>query len=107
MFAHEKKALERAVKRVREKLSDRIISIYAFGSRVRGDYEEWSDFDVIVVVKSKTPQLEAEIISIFVNEELRSGIPFSPVIKDIKTFEMEKRFNTPFYRNIIKEGVLL
>jgi predicted nucleotidyltransferase len=107
MFAHEKEALERAVKRVREKLSDRIITIYAFGSRVRGDYEEWSDFDVIVVVKSKTPQLEAEIISIFVNEELRSGIPFSPVIKDIKTFEMEKRFNTPFYRNIIKEGVLL
>ena len=107
MFAHEKEALERAVKRVREKLSDRIVSIYAFGSRVRGDYEEWSDFDVIVVVKSKTPQLEAEIVSIFVNEELRSGIPFSPVIKDIKTFEMEKRFNTPFYRNIIKEGVLL
>lgn len=107
MFAHEKETLERAVKSVREKLPDRIVSIYTFGSRVRGDYEEWSDFDVLVVVKSKTTQLEAEIVSIFVNEELRSGIPFSPVIKDFKTFEMEKRFNTPFYRNIIKEGILL
>ena len=107
MFAHEKETLERTVKKVREKLFDRIVTIYAFGSRVRGDYEEWSDFDVLVVVKSKSPKLEAEIISIFVNEELRSGIPFSPVIKDIKTFEMEKRLNTPFYRNIMKEGVLL
>jgi len=107
MFAHEKETLERAVKEVREKLSGRIVSIYTFGSRVRGDYEEWSDFDVLVVVKSKTPKLEAEIVSIFVDEELRSGIPFSPVIKDIKAFEMERRFKTPFFENIIKEGVLL
>ena len=107
MYTFEKEALTKITKRLKEKLPDSIIAIYAFGSRVRGDFHEWSDFDVLVVVKGKTPGLEAEIVSIFVDEELRSGIPFSPVIKDIKTFEMEKRFNTPFYRNIIKEGVLL
>lgn len=107
MFAHEKEALELAVKRVREKLSDRIVSIYAFGSRVRGDYEEWSDFDVLVVVKDKTPEIETEIVSAFVDEEIKSGLSFTLVIKDRDAFEMEKRFETPFFENIMKEGMPL
>lgn len=107
MFAHEKEALERAVKRVREKLSNRIVSIYAFGSRVRGDYEEWSDFDVLVVVINKTPEIESEVISVFVDEEIKSGLSFTLVIKDRDAFEMERRFETPFYENIMKEGMPL
>lgn len=107
MFAHEKDALDRVIKKIREVLSDRIVLAYAFGSRVRGDYEEWSDFDVLVVVRDKTPEIEAEIISIFVEDEIKSGLSFTPVIKDIETFEMEKRFKTPFFENIIKEGVPL
>lgn len=107
MFAYEKEALGRAVKMVREKLSDRIVSIYTFGSRARGDYEGWSDFDVLVVVKDKTPEIEAEIINTFVDEEIKSGLSFAPVIKDEESFEMEKRFETPFFENIMKEGVPL
>lgn len=95
------------MKKIRSDLSDRIVMAYAFGSRVRGDYKEWSDFDVLVVVKDKTPELEAEIISIFVDHEMKNGLSFTPVIKDIETFEMEKRFKTPFFENIMKEGVPL
>lgn len=107
MYAHEKKALMRIKKQLKERLHDRIISIYAFGSKVRGDHNEWSDFDVLVVVRNKTPELESEIIGLFVDEEIESGLSFTPVIKDIKAFELEKRFNTPFYGNITREGVLL
>ena len=28
-------------------------------------------------------------------------------IKDVKSFEMEKKFRTQFYENITKEGLLL
>jgi hypothetical protein len=66
-----------------------------------------SDFDVLVLVKDKTHEIEADIISIFVDEEIKSGLSFTPVIKDIQAFEMEKKFNTPFYEHIIKEGVPL
>lgn len=107
MFRHEKEALERAVKKTRERFSDRIVFVCTFGSRVRGDYDAWSDFDVLVVVKGKTPEIESEIISLFVDEEMRSGLSFTPVIKDINAFEMEKRFKTPFYENIMREGVPL
>jgi uncharacterized protein len=107
MFTYEKNILNRLTENLKEKFPDRIMAVYAFGSRVRGDHGEWSDFDVLVVVKNKTPEIANEIISLFVDEEIQSGIPFSPVIKDINAFEMEKHHNTPFYENIMKEGVLL
>lgn len=65
------------------------------------------DFDVLIVVKEKDTKIESEIISVFVDEEIESGFSFSPVIKDVGSFEMEKKFKTPFYENITKEGVRL
>ncbi|MEW6419597.1 MAG: nucleotidyltransferase domain-containing protein [Nitrospirota bacterium] len=99
--------MERAAKKLRKHFPGRIIAIYAFGSRVRGDHNEWSDFDVLVLVKDKNPELVDGIIEIFADEEYEKGIFFSPVIKDITVFEREKQYNTPFYQNIKKEGVLL
>ncbi len=107
MFDHEREALKRITERLKRRFSDRIISIYAFGSRVRGDHEEWSDLDVLVVVKNKDPDIEKGIIDIFTDEEMETGIPFAPVIKDVRVFERERELKTPFYQDIMKEGVLL
>jgi uncharacterized protein len=107
MLLHEKDALRNITKQLRKIFSDRIVAVYAFGSRVRGDHDTWSDFDVLVVVKNRTPKIESEIVNVIVDEEMKKGLSFSPVIKDVKSFEMEKKFRTPFYENIIKEGVLL
>jgi len=85
----------------------RIVSIYAFGSRVRGDYGEWSDIDLLVVVKDKDPEIERGIIATIVEEEIERGVPFTPVIKDSQAFEKERIFKTPFYESIIKEGIAL
>ncbi|MDI6745159.1 MAG: nucleotidyltransferase domain-containing protein [Thermodesulfovibrionales bacterium] len=104
---HEKEILKRITGKLKERFADRIISVHAFGSRVRGDNNEWSDFDVLVLVKDKNPEIESGIINIFVDAETKSGLSFTPVIKDIHSFEMEKKFHTPFYENIMKEGVKL
>lgn len=105
MFTHVRKALERIRDRLRERFPERVLYIYAFGSRVRGDHGEWSDLDVLVVVKDKDIEIEKKIIDIFSDEEFETGIPFAPIIKDIKLFEREKELKTPFYQDIMKEGV--
>jgi predicted nucleotidyltransferase len=105
MYEYEKSALNQITEKLRHQFPDRITAVYAFGSRVRGDHGEWSDFDVLVVVKNRDPHIENEIMTIFVEEELQSGIMFAPVIKDMKSFEGEKTLNTPFYENITREGV--
>lgn len=79
--------------------------IYAFGSRVRGDHGGESDLDLLVVVDERTPEVERAVIDACVEEELRSGIPFDPVIKDSARFALERRHHSPFYENVSREGI--
>jgi len=102
-----KETLEKLVKKLLKVLPGRIKEVYVFGSRVRGNHDEWSDLDILIVVKDKRPEIEKEIIDIFAEERFNTGIPFAPIIKDMKIFEEEKRLNTPFYQNLIKEGINL
>jgi predicted nucleotidyltransferase len=107
MYLFQRRILQAIAARLRKKIGDRITGMYAFGSRVRGDHGAWSDLDVLVVVRERTPAIAHEIIGIFVEEELNTGIPFAPVIKDIRSFEQEKRYHSPFYENIVREGIAL
>jgi len=107
MKSIERKALNKIVESLKERFPERIREVYAFGSRVRGDYTAWSDFDVLIVVKDKDPSIEEEIVGLFVDEELEIGVPFAPLIKDQRAFEKERAFKTPFYTNILNEGISL
>ena len=105
MYSHLKAALQRIVTELHEKFSGDVVSVYAFGSRVRGDHSAGSDFDVLVLVNDRTINLEQGIIDVFVDEEMKSGISFDPVIKTARSFELEKRHNTPFYQNVTEQGI--
>lgn len=101
----EKESIERAAQKLRDVLGDNLVSIIAFGSRIRGDFTGDSDFDILVVVKERNPKITDIVISIFLDEEEKTGIPFSAVIKTLDSYEKERSYNTTFYRNLIKEGV--
>lgn len=105
MYTYERKILSKIIGRLRERLPERIVAVFVFGSKVRGDNGEWSDFDVLIVVSNRDPLIEDEIMNIFVEEELHSGLMFTPLIKDKKAFESEKNLRTPFYENITREGL--
>ena len=105
MFPHHKAALGRIGALLRQRLGDSFVSMYAFGSRVRGDHDCGSDFDVLVVVKKRNPTTEGVIIDTFLEDEAESGVSFDPVIKSLATFELERKHNTPFYQNVVRDGV--
>jgi len=107
MLAIELQALKAISKQLQQKFGDRIVCIYAFGSRVRGDFSASSDFDVLIVVKDKNPKIEYAIVSEIVDIEMQYNLSFTPLIKDEKAFALEKKYNTPFYTNIIQEGIQL
>ncbi len=107
MYQHEQDTLGRIAANLRESFPDRIAALYAFGSRVRGSHAEWSDFDLLVVVRDKDPRMESKIIGMIVDEEIKSGLSFSPVVKDARAFELERGFHTPFYESVTREGVPL
>ena len=107
MRVHERQVLDRIATKLREAFADRIAALYAFGSRVRGDHNAWSDFDILVVIQDREPRAEAAIVGIIVDEEFKAGLSFTPVVKDARAFDLERRFHTPFYENIAREGVPL
>jgi predicted nucleotidyltransferase len=47
MFSRERQALERIAADLRARFVRRVVGFYAFGSRVRGDHDAWSDCDVL------------------------------------------------------------
>lgn len=98
MLKTEEKSLKRVTKRLKNLLGENLITVIAFGSRVTGDYYEESDFDVLVVVKERDYNLIKAIIDIFLEEEEKTSIPYSVIIKDSKSFEQEKYYETVFLK---------
>lgn len=104
MFTSEVNAVKYIAKKLRADAD--VLNVIAFGSRTRGDFSEDSDMDVLVVVGRKTPDILSSINEIFYLESLKTGIPFSAVVLSKKSFGKNRKFNTGFYRNIKKEGVV-
>ncbi len=105
MFTHERNALKEISRSLRKEFGDDIEQIVAFGSRVRGDFSDSSDFDILIIVRNRTPQKQQKIIDIIVDIEEKRGLSFSPLIKDAGAFAQERACNTPFYQNITREGI--
>jgi hypothetical protein len=59
------------------------------------------------VVKNRTTRKIDQVIDIIVDTENEYGMSFFPVIKDSESFNLEKKYSTPFYQNITNEGVRL
>jgi uncharacterized protein len=83
---------------------DRLRAVYLFGSYARGDYDESSDVDVMIVLSDYENYGEeidrsGELISQF---SLAYGISISRVI--MKELQWQKS-DTPLLRNIRAEGV--
>lgn len=107
MDDHAYKTLQIISRKLQDEFPTDLEGFYAFGSRVRGDHHEESDFDLLVVVTDRTPAKINRIIDIIVDTEMEHNLSFFPVIKDTSAFEKEKQYNTPFYHNIMEEGIAL
>lgn len=81
--------------------------IIAYGSRIRGDFREDSDFDVFVLVDKKSVALKNKIIDVFYNHEMSSGIPFSVAIFPQEEFDFNEAMGSPFITSIKEEGIVI
>lgn len=96
-------------KKVKSLLGDRIKKIILYGSYARGDYNENSDIDILILTDLNFNEIEYyrdKVSDIAFDIELEKGITISPLIKNIDKYN--SRINIiPFYANIQKEGVII
>ena len=77
-----------------------------YGSQARGDAHSDSDIDVLILLDGDHRDLKREdhLSGELYEIELVSGIPISPTIMLRQQWE-QRPFKTPFYVNVMNEGV--
>ena len=76
-----------------------------FGSRARGDAQDGSDYDMLVVVDHHTPELRAVILEVESQLMERYGALVATVLRSETEWQQLQGF--PLARNIAREGVPL
>lgn len=82
-----------------------LIDFKVFGSRARGDYDEYSDMDVFIEVESINKELKAKISDIVWEVGFENFIVISPLIFTRDEIEKSPLRASPIVENIAQEGV--
>lgn len=82
-----------------------LIDFKVFGSRARGDYDEYSDMDVFLEVESIDKELKAKISHIVWEVGFENSIYISPLIFTRYELEESPLRASPIVENINEEGV--
>ena len=88
-------------------LGDKLFKVILYGSYARGDFDEGSDIDIMVLVDSKQSELgqyRKGLNRVVSRVGLDNDIMVSAALKDKEGFYKHIDI-LPFYQNVINEGV--
>lgn len=94
-------------KELKERLSKivHLIDFRVFGSRTRGDGDEYSDIDVFLEVESLDKETKDKISDIVWEVGFRHHVVISPLIFTKDEIEKSPMRASPIVENIVNEGV--
>jgi len=105
-----KKKLDAVLKRFLQGLEEldlreKIEKIYLFGSRAKGTERPDSDYDLLIVTAFPDKSFRSKIYDVVVDILLESQRVVSLKIFKTEEFKRLCRMQTPFMRNVLKEGM--
>lgn len=89
----------------KRRIGRQLREITLFGSRARGDAQPTSDYDVLVVVDEKTPEIRSELLSIEVEILDRYEALVASVLRSGDEWQRSRAY--PLAKNIEREGIRL
>ena len=95
--------------KMREIFGDKLISVILYGSYARGDYNEYSDIDVMALIDMEKLELgkyRREVSCFMSDIGLKYDVLLSIKLQDKETFE-KWQYVLPYYMNVKKEGIVL
>ena len=83
--------------------------VIVYGSYARGEYQENSDVDVMILVDLPEKEIKSKenmVYDVAFDIEMKTGVDISPVIKNEVQYEYWVDV-LPYYRNVREEGVVV
>ena len=100
-------ALARFKEALQALVGDNLLSLRLFGSRARGEGTVESDLDVLVVLRHKERAICRRIVEAALEIDLAYGTNLAATILSAAEYQENRDYETPFYRNVEREGVPL
>ena len=105
------KAIEEFVNKVNKLLGDKVKKIVLYGSYARGDFNDSSDIDIMILTDLTDDEMYKYFVKISniaydIEWDNNFDIEINPLLKNIDRFNYWLEA-LPFYMNVQKEGVVL
>lgn len=98
------------VDRLHQRYDEDLLRVVLFGSKARGDFDDESDLDVLIVVRMPDDNYWRywnEIVTTTYDLELTYSVVFSFIIKDEPEYALMRQWNLLLNRNIEQDGIEL
>ncbi len=94
-------------KELKEQLSEvtSLADIIVFGSRARGDQDEYSDLDISIIVPSLNTELKERIYEIVWQVGFDNYMVISPIVFTKDEIANSPLRSAPLVKNILEEGI--
>lgn len=102
---HEQGMLAEFLSRLREQFGDRVAHVWLFGSKVRGDFDEESDVDLLIVARDGSDVLGKAVGEIAYALSLEHSVLLCEHVVSAWRFAQMRARQEPLYKNVIREGV--
>lgn len=102
---HEQAVLAEFLSRLRERFGDRIAHVWLFGSKARGDSDEESDVDLLIVAREGDDALRKAVGGIAYALSLEHGILLCEHVISTWRFAQMRARQEFIYRNVVGEGI--
>ena len=103
----EQQAVKAFVSAIRESLKGQLIETKIFGSKVKGDYSQDSDIDILIVLKERSKTVIDTLYEKLLDIELEYDSKISLTIFSQAEYRHNVDAHTPFMESLANEGVAL
>ena len=103
--------IQKAIQALKQGLVHRFgtdVELRIFGSVARGDYREYSDIDILVVLPVKVDNaVEEQVFDMAYDIELEYGLVIGTIVYSRDFWYSERAAVMPLFRNIQREGLFV
>ncbi len=104
---NDRAAVVEYIEYIRGHFPDRILAVVLFGSKARGDADDESDIDLLVLVDVEDNEFRSELWNIASDVSLDRNVVLSPRVFSQARWDETRRIRMPLYRAIEADGVPL